>query len=162
EAGVSPMTAIQAATLNVAKVFRKDKDYGSVEPGKVADLSIIDGDPLKDIWMTQNVKMVVLNGRIINPEFSGYVNPIPEFNSWQQLLPTLAVRPAAIVQGTGPTTLRVQGKGFWPFHQVLLNGKVLETKFVSRRELQAIVPADVVRDVGMYKVTVKSVGETIA
>ena len=38
EAGVPPMTAIQAATLNVAKTFRKDKDYGSVEPGKVADL----------------------------------------------------------------------------------------------------------------------------
>ena len=46
EAGVPPMTAIQAATLNVAKTFGKDKDYGSVEPGKVADLSIIEGDPL--------------------------------------------------------------------------------------------------------------------
>ena len=38
EAGVPPMKAIQAATLNVAKTFKKDKDYGSVEPGKVADL----------------------------------------------------------------------------------------------------------------------------
>ena len=47
EAGVPPMTAIQSATLNVAKTFRKDKDYGSVEPGKVADLSIIEGDPLQ-------------------------------------------------------------------------------------------------------------------
>ena len=38
EAGVPPMKAIQAATLNVARTFKKDKDYGSVEPGKVADL----------------------------------------------------------------------------------------------------------------------------
>jgi len=52
-------TAIQAATLNVARTFKKDKDYGSVEPGKVADLSIVEGDPLQDIWMTQNVKMVI-------------------------------------------------------------------------------------------------------
>ena len=37
EAGVPPMKAIQAATLNVARTFKKDKDYGSVEPGKVAD-----------------------------------------------------------------------------------------------------------------------------
>ena len=59
EAGVPPMKAIQAATLNVAKTFKKDKDYGSVEPGKVADLSIVEGDPLEDIWMTQNVKMVI-------------------------------------------------------------------------------------------------------
>src|SRR5207237_7379497 len=39
EAGVPPMTAIQAATLNVARTFRKDKDYCIFEPGKVADLS---------------------------------------------------------------------------------------------------------------------------
>ena len=58
EAGVPPMVAIEAATLNVAKTFHKDKDYGSVEPGKVADLSIVEGNPLQDIWMTQNVKLV--------------------------------------------------------------------------------------------------------
>ncbi len=162
DAGVPPMTAIQAATLNVAKTFRKDKDYGSVEPGKVADLSIIEGDPLKDIWMTQNVKMVVKDGKIVHHEFTGYVNPIPEFNSWQQLSQTIAVAPAAIVQGAGPTTLKVSGKGFWPFHRVLLNGKELETKFVNRNELQAVIPADAVNDVGMYKVTVKSSGEVIA
>jgi imidazolonepropionase-like amidohydrolase len=162
EAGVPPMTAIQAATINVARTFRKDKDYGSVEPGKVADLSIIDGDPLKDIWMTQNVKMVVMNGKVVHHEFTGYVNPIPEFNSWQQLSQTIDVSPAAITQGAGPTTLKVSGKGFWPFHRVLLNGKELETKFVSRSELQATVPTEAVKDVGMYKVTVKSSGEVVA
>src|SRR5215475_7596810 len=162
DAGVPPMTAIQAATINVARTFKKDKDYGSVEPGKVADLSIIDGDPLKDIWMTQNVKMVVKDGQVVHHEFTGYVNPIPEFNSWQQLSQTIDVSPAAITQGAGPTTLKVSGKGFWPFHRVLLNGKELETKFVSRSELQAVVPAEAVKDVGMYKVTVKSRGEVVA
>ena len=50
EAGMTPMQAIQAGTINVAKSFRKDKDFGTVEPGKVADIIAIDGDPLKDIW----------------------------------------------------------------------------------------------------------------
>ena len=162
EAGVPPMTAIQAATINVARTFRKDKDYGSVEPGKVADLSIVEGNPLQDMWSTTNVKMVVMNGKPVDIGFHKYVNPIPEFNSWQQLSPTIQVSPLAIEQGTGPTTLKVSGKGFWPFHQVLLNGKEVETKFVSRTELQAIIPAEAVKDVGMYKVTVKSRGETIA
>ena len=162
DAGVPPMTAIQAATLNVARTFKKDKDYGSVEPGKVADLSIVEGDPLKDIWMTQNVKLVVMNGKIVQHEFTGYVNPIPEFNSWQQLSQTIEVRPLMITQGEGPTTLKVRGKGFWPFHRVLLNGQELATKFVSRSELEAVVPAELVKDVGMYKVTVKSSGEVIA
>src|SRR5215470_10851201 len=143
DAGVPPMTAIQAATLNVARTFKKDKDYGSVEPGKVADLSIVEGDPLKDIWATQNVKMVVLNGKIVDPQFTGYVNPIPEFNSWQQLSTTIEVAPAMITQGTS-TTLKVSGKGFWPFHRVLINGRELETKFISRNELQATLPPEAV------------------
>ena len=162
EAGVPPMTAIQAATINVAKVFHKDKDYGSVEVGKVADLSIIEGDPLQDMWMTQNVKLVVLDGKLVDPAYTGFVNPIPEFNSYQQLPTSIEVTPYSITQGTGPTTIKVRGRGFWPFHQVLLNGKPIETKFINRGELQAIVPADLVKDVGMYKVTVKSRGEEIA
>jgi len=162
EAGVPPMLAIQAATLNVAKTFHRDKDYGSVEPGKVADLSIIDGDPLQDIWMTQNVKMVVMNGKIVDHQFRKYVNPIPEFNSWQQLSAQIEVSPPALTQGSGLNVLTVKGRGFWPFHQVLLNGKEIETKFVSRTELRAVVPPDAVREAGMYLVTVKSRGEPIA
>ena len=162
EAGVPPMTAIQAATLNVARTFHKDKDYGSVEPGKVADLSIIEGDPLKDIWMTQNVKMVVMNGKITDNQFHKYVNPIPEFNSWQTLPEHIAVTPYAVTQNTGPTTISIKGSEFWPFHYALLNGKELETKFISRRELQAVIPADAVKEPGMYLVTIKSRGEPIA
>jgi len=162
EAGVPPMVAIEAATINVARTFHKDRDYGSVEPGKVADLSIVEGNPLADIWMTQNVKMVVMNGHVVDHAFHKYVNPIPEFNSWQKLPEHIDVTPYAVAQNTGPTTITVKGKGFWPFHYVLLNGRELETKFISRRELQAVIPPDAVRDPGMYLVTVKSRGEPVA
>ena len=81
-----PMTAIQAATLNVAKTFKKDKDYGSVEVGKVvADLSIVEGDPLQDIWLTQNVKTVIMDGKVIDSGFTKYKNPIASFYSYQSL-----------------------------------------------------------------------------
>ncbi len=163
EAGVPPMVAIEAATLNVAKTFHKDADYGSVEPGKVADLSIVEGNPLQDIWMTQNVKMVVLNGRIVDHQFHRYVNPIPEFNTWQSMPEHIVVTPYAVAQGTGPTTLTITGdEPFWPFHYVLLNGKELETKFINRRKLEAVVPPDAIRKPGMYLVTVKSRGEPVA
>jgi adenine deaminase len=49
EAGAPPMVAIEAAALNVAKTFHRDKDYGNVEPRKVADLSIVEDNPLQDI-----------------------------------------------------------------------------------------------------------------
>ena len=160
EAGVPPMTAIQAATLNVAKTFKKDKDYGSVERGKIADLSIIEGDPLRDIWMTQNVKMVIMDGKPIDVGFTKYKNPIPSFYSYQSLPLDLEISPLFLIEGAGPTTLRVRGQGgMWPFHRVMLNGKPLPTSFVSKDELKATIPAEAIPTAGTYIVTLKCEGE---
>ena len=156
EAGVSPMKAIQAATLNVARTFKKDKDYGSVEPGKVADLSIVDGDPLQDIWMTQNVKMVLMDGKVIDIAFKKYKNPIPSFYSYQSLPLDLEISPLFLVEGSGPTTLNVRGRGgMWPFHQVMLNGTPLPTSFVSKDELKATIPPEAISTAGTYIVTLR-------
>ena len=160
EAGVPPMKAIQAATLNVAKTFKKDKDYGSVEPGKVADLSIVEGDPLQDIWMTQNVNMVVMDGKVIDIGFKKYKNPIPSFYSYQSLPLDLQISPLFLIEGSGPTTLRVRGQGgMWPFHKVMLNGQPLATSFNSKDELQAIIPPEAIPTAGTYIVTLKCEGE---
>ena len=160
EAGVPPMTAIQAATLNVARTFKKDKDYGSVEPGKVADLSIVEGDPLQDIWMTQNVKMVVMDGRVIDIGFSKYKNPIASFYSYQSLPLDFRISPLFLIEGSGPTTLKVRGQGgMWPFHRVMLNNQPLPTSFVSKDELQAIISPEAIAKAGTYIVTLKCEGE---
>ena len=160
EAGVPPMTAIQAATLNVARTFKKDKDYGSVELGKVADLSIVEGDPLEDIWMTQNVKMVVMDGKVIDISFKKYKNPIPSFYSYQSLPLDLEISPLFLIEGSGPTVLKVRGAGgMWPFHQVMLNGQPLPTSFVSKDELKAIIPPEAIPTAGTYIVTLKCEGE---
>ncbi len=66
EAGLTPVQVIQSASLNVAEAWRKDSDYGSVEPGKVADLAIVRGDLTRDISITQsfeNIEMVWQGGR---------------------------------------------------------------------------------------------------
>ena len=160
EAGVPPMTAIQAATLNVAKTFKKDKDYGSVEVGKVADLSIVEGDPLQDIWLTQNVKTVIMDGKVIDSGFTKYKNPIASFYSYQSLPLDLEISPLFLIEGSGPTTLKVRGQGgMWPFHQVMLNGEPLPTSFVSKDELKAIIPPEAIAKAGMYVVTLKCEGE---
>jgi hypothetical protein len=161
EAGVPPMAAIQAATLNVARTFGKEKDYGSVERGKVADLSIIEGNPLQDIWATQNVKMVVMDGKVIDIGFTKYKNPIPSFYSYQSLPLDLEISPLFLTEGAGPTTLKVRGEGgMWPFHRVMLNGKPLPTSFVSKNELKAVVPPEAIAKAGTYIVTLKCEGET--
>ena len=160
EAGVPPMTAIQAATLNVARTFKKEKDYGSVEPGKVADLSIVDGDPLKDIWMTQNVTMVIMDGKVIDIGFTKYKNPIASFYSYQSLPLDLEITPLFLIEGSGPTVLKVRGQGgMWPFHRVMLNGEPVPTSFVSKDELKATILPEAIAKPGTYIVTLKCEGE---
>ena len=78
EAGLTPLQAIQTASLNVAQAWGKEKDYGSVEKGKVADLFIVRGDPLKNIADTQNVEAVYIDGKKTDTAFhADYKNPIP-------------------------------------------------------------------------------------
>jgi hypothetical protein len=162
EAGVPAMTAIQAATLNPAKTFRIDQDYGSIEPGKVADLFTVAGDPLQDIWATQNVKTVVMGGRVLDTTFRRYKNPIPSFYAYQTLPMDLALSPLLLTEGEGPTSLTVRGKGIWPFHRVHLNGQPLATRYVDKNELQATIPAEAIPTAGTYVVTVRADGEPLA
>jgi hypothetical protein len=64
EAGFTPMEAIQAATTVPAQVMGIEKEVGTVEAGKRADLIVIDGDPLADIRNTRNVELVIANGKM--------------------------------------------------------------------------------------------------
>lgn len=66
EAGLTPMQALQAATLTPARVLNKAKDLGSIETGKTADLVLLDGNPLDDIRHTQRIRAVVVNGKLLD------------------------------------------------------------------------------------------------
>jgi imidazolonepropionase-like amidohydrolase len=61
-AGLTPMEILQAATMENARFLRIDERLGSIEKGKLADLILVDGDPLADIKNMRNVKRVMLNG----------------------------------------------------------------------------------------------------
>ena len=60
------MEAIQAATLVPARVMGLEKELGTVEVGKRADLIVIDGDPLADIRNTRNVELTITGGKMYN------------------------------------------------------------------------------------------------
>jgi imidazolonepropionase-like amidohydrolase len=66
DAGLTPMQALQAATLNPARFLGKDKDLGTLQKGKIADLVLLDANPLDDIHNTQRVNAVVANGRLLD------------------------------------------------------------------------------------------------
>ena len=68
QGGMTPLEAIRASTLDPAKYLGLDKNVGSLEVGKLADLMVIDGDPLIDIRSSDKVDYTMINGRLFNAE----------------------------------------------------------------------------------------------
>ena len=68
--GYTPMEAIKAGTINGAYLMRKDREIGSLEVGKLADLVVVDGNPLEDIRClsdADHVKLVMIGGNVVKP-----------------------------------------------------------------------------------------------
>jgi imidazolonepropionase-like amidohydrolase len=62
QAGIPPMAALQAATINAAQLLRHDRDLGSIAAGKFADVVAVPGDPLADIGVMTRVSFVMKDG----------------------------------------------------------------------------------------------------
>ncbi|MCE2947967.1 MAG: amidohydrolase family protein, partial [Betaproteobacteria bacterium] len=86
--GMKPMHALQTATLNAARALKLDRDLGTLEAGKLADLVAVDGDPLADIkclQSKQNIQIVMKEGKVYADRRPGHsknvVNAAP--GSWK-------------------------------------------------------------------------------
>jgi imidazolonepropionase-like amidohydrolase len=76
----SPMEAIVAATRNNALTLRNGSEVGTLEPGKLADILVVDGDPLRDITVLadrRRLAMIIQNGRPVDTS-----GPWPERKVW--------------------------------------------------------------------------------
>jgi imidazolonepropionase-like amidohydrolase len=68
QAGLSNWDIIRSSTINTAKGFGKDKDYGSIEKGKIADIILLEKDPVKDINALADIHTVIHKGKIFYPK----------------------------------------------------------------------------------------------
>jgi imidazolonepropionase-like amidohydrolase len=67
-AGIPAGAVLKAATINGARALGIDAKLGSIEPGKLADLVVVRGNPLDDIKVARNVRFVIKDGEVHDPE----------------------------------------------------------------------------------------------
>ena len=66
ESGLTPLQAIAAATKNAASIMNADKEWGTLEPGKIANILLIDGKPDQNIRETRRITLVMKQGEVID------------------------------------------------------------------------------------------------
>jgi imidazolonepropionase-like amidohydrolase len=88
QGGMSNFEALKTATINPAQSLGFDQWIGSLEPGKLADLIVLDKNPLDNIRNTETIRYTMVNGRLYDAgtmnEIGNYNNPRPKFY-WELL-----------------------------------------------------------------------------
>ncbi|MBI5503040.1 MAG: amidohydrolase family protein [Deltaproteobacteria bacterium] len=83
EAGLSPEAVLLAATRDAARVFSATPESGTMEPGRLADLLVLEADPLADVRNARRIRWVVHGGIVVRPE--QLIDPNPESVVQEQL-----------------------------------------------------------------------------
>jgi hypothetical protein len=159
DAGFSTKDVLMWCTKGNAEFVGKGKDLGTVEQGKIADVIVVNGDPLADIRALGKIETVIKNGEIqdigYHPDYS---NPLPKpyegvIHAYPQ--PKIsAITPDLAVEDSGPVTMTVDGEGFVNGSVVHVGALRVPTQRVSATQLKATIPADLLKKVGTYMVMV--------
>jgi len=67
QSGLSPAAVLSAATLENARVLKEETRLGAIKPGKIADMVLLNADPLRDIRNTRRIDRVIKGGILLDP-----------------------------------------------------------------------------------------------
>jgi hypothetical protein len=163
DAGLTPMQALQTVTKNPAEFFRQADKIGTLKPGLVGDVVILDADPLSDIRNLEKIHTVIKNGQVLDGRYHNDYHPEFWTSSDDRGTSSSTADPpvlssvsssSPLMHGGGPAELVVKGAAFNRTSLVCLNGRPLKTTFVSPNELRAMITADRLQSAGTYNVTV--------
>ena len=176
EAGLTPMQAIMASTKNTAEAFRLKDKLGTIEPGKLADLIIVNEDPLLDIRNLQKLDQVIKDGKVIDRTYHAWFkNPLPnsavEGSTWIQALKKESetmrttsfgqlspgieiVTPSVVTEGSPTLTLTLKGVGFTKRSVVNFDGSPVPSVRLNDNEMKITVDAGRLAHAGTYAITV--------
>lgn len=163
DAGLTPMQAIQSATRWAAELLHKEKELGTVAPGQIADLILIEGDPLADIRATRKIRTVMIDGKVadtaLDPNFRNPIpRPVAEYAMDSRDPELEALTPEIARQGDARVEIEVTGKKFNPQSIIRFDTADLPTTFVSESTLIATINGSLLKNPGTYAVTVVNPG----
>jgi imidazolonepropionase-like amidohydrolase len=170
EAGLTPMEALMTATKNPAECEARAMDFGAIAPGRFADVVILDGNPLDDIFAVERIHTVFKEGHARRPGYNpAYRNPIPRTQPDRPAPEIERITPDSVTQGEGPVKVSLHGRNFLSTAVVKLNGKSVsaEVQFRPARfpqnfrrasEIAVTVPPELLRAPGTYPVVVEHPG----
>ena len=140
---LSPLEAIVSTTRLPAEFLDRGDEFGSLEENKMADLVILNSDPLENIANTRDIFAVLKEGRRVDLGYHRYfTNPIPRpWLSGSGRYPTpriISFPPVISCSGPNPT-VTIQGTGFLPSSFVRINEAGQDIEFVGRGEIKTTI-----------------------
>ncbi|MCX2801737.1 amidohydrolase family protein [Microbulbifer thermotolerans] len=96
QGGFTPWEAFRAGTIDGARYLGMDKDIGSIEAGKLADLIVVDGNPLENLRQSENITYTVINGRVFEAETMNELGGETRLAFFHERLPISAMPTATV------------------------------------------------------------------
>ncbi|HEY8567645.1 amidohydrolase family protein [Microbulbifer sp.] len=91
QGGFTPWEAFRAGTIDGARYLGMDKDLGSLEAGKLADIIVVDGNPLENLRQSENIKYTVINGKVFDAATMNEVDGEQRLAFFHERLPVSAM-----------------------------------------------------------------------
>lgn len=157
DAGIPPLKILQAATINPAEFVHQEKNLGTVQAGKLADIIVLGKNPLEEIKNIRSLETVIQNGKVQELGYkSEYRILIPRpylpVNGELPRPHITAVTPVAVPAGTKSLVLTIKGSKFNKAHRVLWDDVDLKVLDLTPTEMKVAVPDDLVNRLGTWKV----------
>jgi Amidohydrolase family/IPT/TIG domain len=177
------MQIVQGTTKWPAEMIGKQDVLGTIEAGKLADVIILDRDPLQDASNMRAINTVIQDGRIIprgytanySDPFINLGDPSVDALPWVAAMkanfrppmqvtdpanspqPAIeSITPLIVAQTDGSVTVTLKGLNFVRRSAVLFKGRPVSSRVVSPTEIQVTLDADALKAVGKYDVVVRN------
>ena len=164
EAGLSPMQAIQAATIWPMEAWRKSKEAGTIEPGMRADLVILNRNPLEDISATRDISQVIKSGTVVDREgLANWKEPVARpspsqtgpANPFIQLPFITEISPDSLERNQRRIPeLMIHGDRFTAQSFVVFNDRWLPAKFYDEKRLGIQIKSGMLKRAGTFPLVV--------